>query len=359
VAPEARLRRPAYVSPQAEELPVAVVDNGIYVDGRRFASPPTLESTYQLLRSEMGMGWIGLYRPDEDEIRSVANEFRIHPLAVEDTIVAHQRPKLERYDDVLFTVLRPARYVADEMRIEFGEVHVFTGADFVVTVRHAESPDLHRVRERLERHPELLELGPEAVLYAILDQVVDEYRPVVEALQGEIDDIESAMFEGDTSVPRKTHTLFREVVAFQHAAKPLVQIAQALRHGFDKYEVDQELRRHLRDVEDHLLRLVDEVDGYRALLQNILAVNAAVIGQQQSEAARRLAEASIAQNEQVKRISAWAAILFAPTLVGTIYGMNFRSMPELEWRLGYPYAFAMMGLVCLALFLVFKRKEWL
>jgi magnesium transporter len=157
----------------------------------------------------------------------------------------------------------------------------------------------------------------------------------------------------------KTHALFREVVLFQRATKPLLQVTQSLRVGFDKYQVAEELRRRLRDVEDHLQRVADEVDGYRALLQNILAVNAAVTGQQQAEAARQLTEVSIAQNDQVKRISAWAAILFAPTLVGTVYGMNFHNMPELSWRLGYPYAFGLMAVVCLILFIVFKRKEWL
>lgn len=336
-----------------------VVDNGIYVDGHRLTSPPNLDSTYRMLRAQMGMGWIELYRPDPDEIQSVADEFGIHPLAVEDTVVAHQRPKLERYGDVLFTVLRPAHCIVEVMRIEFGEVHVFCGADFVVTVQHAESPDLRQVRDRLERHPELLALGPEAVLYAVLDQVVDDYGPVTDALQNEIDEIESAMFDGDAGVPMKTHALFREVVLFQRATKPLLHVTQSLRVGFDKYKVDEELRRRLRDVEDHLQRVADEVDGYRALLQNILAVNAAVIGQQQTEAARQLTEVSIAQNDQVKRISAWAAILFAPTLVGTVYGMNFHNMPELGWRLGYPYAFGLMAVVCLILFLVFKRKEWL
>jgi magnesium transporter len=338
---------------------VPVVDNAVYVDGRRIETPTSLQSAFDMLRSRMGMGWIGMYRPDADEIRAVADEFHIHPLAVEDTIAAHQRPKLERYGDVLFTVLRPASYVPDAMRIEFGELHIFIGSDFVVTIRHAEAPDLRRVRRRLEKHPALLALGPEAVLYAILDQVVDEYGPVSEALQGEIDDIESAMFDGDDSVPRRTHTLFREVVQLQRATRPLVQLVRSLQAGFDKYEVDPRLRPHLRDVEDHLIRLVEEVDSYRALLQNILAVNAAVIGQRQSQASRRLAEASVDQNEQVKKISCWAAILFAPTLVGTVYGMNFRGMPELTWSLGYPYAFAMMGLVCLSLFLIFKKKRWL
>ena len=336
-----------------------IVDNAIYVGGRREASPGSLESTYQMLRRQMGMGWIALYRPDEHELRSVADEFVIHPLAVEDTIAAHQRPKLERYADVLFTVLRPARFDATGCRVDFGELHVFTGPDFVVTVLHAESPDMTRVRARLEGHPALLARGPETVLYAIMDQVVDEYGPVVDGLRNELDEIESSVFDGDQNVPRKTHELFREVVGFQRATRPLLLVLRSLQEGFDKYDVDEKLRCQLRNVEDHLAGVVEAVDSCRALLQNILAVNAAVVGQRQNEEARRLTEASIAQNEQTKRISSWAAILFAPTLVGTIYGMNFRDIPELGWRYGYPYAFALMALVCLVLYVVFKRKHWL
>jgi magnesium transporter len=338
---------------------MSVVDSAVYVDGQRFAEPDTLEVTYELLRQSSGMGWIGLYRPEREEIQSVAKEFGIHELAVEDTISAHQRPKLERYDDVLFTVLRPARYIEADERVEFGEVHVFTGADFVVTVRHAESPDLARVRRRLERTPELLRLGPEAVLYAILDDVVDEYGPVVAGLENDIDEIEDQVFEGDPAVSRRIYELFREVIEFQRATKPLVEILKGLNGGFDKYEVEEELQRRLRDVEDHVLRIVDRVDGFRVLLQNILTVNATLVGQRQNEETHRLTESSLKQNEEVKRISSWAAILFAPTLVGTIYGMNFDTMPELHWTFGYPFALFLMALVCGTLFLVFRRRGWL
>jgi magnesium transporter len=289
----------------------------------------------------------------------VAEEFNIHPLAVEDTITAHQRPKLERYDDVLFTVLRPARYVEREERVEFGELHVFTGADFVVTVRHAESPDLMRVRRRLEASPRLLERGPEAVLYAILDEVVDEYEPVVVGLENDIDEIEDQVFEGDPEVSRRIYALFSEVVEFQRATRPLMAILGALRDGWDKYQIDEELRRYLRDVEDHTIRIVDRVDGFRVLLQNILTVNATLVGQRQNDETQRLTQASLSQNEELKRISSWAAILFAPTLVGTIYGMNFDHMPELHWTLGYPLALFLMALVCAVLYLVFKRRGWL
>ena len=253
-------------------------------------------------------------------------------------IAAHQRPKLERYGALLFVVLRPARYLDAQEKVEFGELHVFLGADYVVTIRHAESPDLAKVRHRLEESRDLLRLGPEAVLYAILDQVVDEYGPVVSGLQNDIDEIEDQLFSGDPVVSRRIYDLTREVIEFQRTTRPLLDILTALEAGSDKYRVDVELRRNLRDVHDHVIRIVEQVDAFRALLQNALTVHAAVIGQKQNDEMRTLTESSLNQNEEVKRISAWAAILFAPTLVGTIYGMNFDHMPELNWKLGYPMA---------------------
>jgi magnesium transporter len=338
---------------------MALVDNAVYVDGRRSADPRSLDETYELLRQRSGMAWIGLYRPDADEIRSVAREFDLHPLAVEDAIAAHQRPKLERYGTTLFTVLRPARYLDETERVEFGEVHVFTGEGFVVTVRHAEAPDLGRVRDRLERTPELLRLGPEAVLYAILDQVVDEYAPVVAGLENDIDEIEDQLFKGDPAVSRRIYELSREVIEFQRATRPLLGMLSSLEGGFDKYQVDVEMRRSLRDVHDHAIRIVERADSFRALLQNALTVQATLVGQQQNEEMRSLTETSLVQNEEVKKISAWAAILFAPTLVGAVYGMNFDKMPELHWPLGYPLALALMVVTSVTLYLVFKRRSWL
>ena len=338
---------------------MALVDNAVYVDGRRSADPRSLDETYELLRERSGMAWIGLYRPDEDEIRSVAREFDLHPLAVEDAIAAHQRAKLERYGTTLFTVLRPARYLDAEEEVEFGEVHVFTGEGFVVTIRHAEAPDLGRVRDRLERAPGLLRLGPEAVLYAILDQVVDDYAPVVAGLENDIDEIEDQLFKGDPAVSRRIYELSREVIEFQRATRPLLGMLTSLEAGFDKYQVDVELQRSLRDVHDHAIRIVERADSFRALLQNALTVQATLVGQQQNEEMRSLTETSLAQNEEVKKISAWAAILFAPTLVGTIYGMNFDHMPELHWLAGYPLALALMLITSVTLYLVFKRRSWL
>ena len=337
----------------------SVVDNAIYVDGRRTDDPASLEETYELLRQRKGMAWIGLYRPTRDDILSVAAEFSLHPLAVDDAIAAHQRPKLERYGALLFTVLRPARYLDEQEKVEFGELHIFLGPDHVVTIRHAESPDLARVRRRLEGNAALLRLGPEAVLYAILDQVVDEYSPVVAGLENDIDEIEDQLFSGDPAVSRRIYDLTRQVIEFQRTTRPLLGILTALEAGFDKYSVDVELRNDLRDVHDHVIRVVERVDSFRALLQNALTVHTAVVAQQQNDEMRSLTEASLAQNEEVKRISAWAAILFAPTLVGTIYGMNFDHMPELTWQFGYPLALLAMVGTGLILYLLFKRRHWL
>jgi magnesium transporter len=331
----------------------ALVDSAIYVDGGRLRSPETLADTYRMFRDEPGsMAWIGLYRPSEEQLLSLARQFALHELAVEDAIVAHQRPKLERYGDTLFVVLRPARYLDDAEEVDFGELHVFVGRDFVLTVRHSETPDLAVVRRRMESDPGLLARGPEAVLYAILDAVVDGYAPVVAGLQNDIDEIETEVFRGEASVSRRIYELSREVVEFQRAARPLLRILDALVAGFEKHGIDEELRSYLRDVTDHATTVAERVDSFRQMLQDILTVNATLVTQAQNEEMK-------AQNEEVKKISAWAAILFAPTLIGTIYGMNFRRMPELRWYYGYPFALALMAAVCATLYLAFKRRGWL
>jgi magnesium transporter len=336
-----------------------IVDNAVYVDGRRAVEPRSLRETYEALRQERGVAWIGLYRPTEEEFSSVAEEFDLHELAVEDALEAHQRPKLERYGQTLFVVLRPARYLDAPEEVEFGEIHVFVGEDFVITVRHGEAPALGEVRRRLEADPELLVRGPEAILYAIMDRVVDGYAPVVRGLENDIDEIEVEVFSGNPEVSRRTYELSREVIEFQRAIKPLTGILGNLIAGFEKYKVDPELQRYLRDVQDHAIQVNERVAGFRDLLQNILSVNLTLVGLQQNEEVKALTEASIDQNNEVKKISAWAAILFAPTLVGTVYGMNFDHMPELHWTLGYPYALVLMLLVSLSLYAIFKRHDWL
>jgi magnesium transporter len=336
----------------------AVVDNAVYYDGVRI-EPESLEQTYELVRQSKGMGWIGLYRPEPADVEEIAAEFGLHGLAVEDALEAHQRPKLERYGETLFVVLRPARYVDPSEVVDIGELHVFVGPDFVVTIRHSETPDLHAVRTRMEQSPELLKLGPEAILHAILDQVVDDYDPVLRGVANDIDEIETQVFQGDVEVSRRIYQLGREVIEFQRAANPLLDVLEALRSGFEKYDVDLELRRRLRDVEDHAKRVVERLEAFRALLANVLTLNSLVVAQRQNEEMRRMTETSLAQAEEVKKISAWAAILFAPTLVGTVYGMNFDHMPELHWALGYPFAVALMLGVSLVLYAVFKRRDWI
>jgi magnesium transporter len=324
------------------------------------ASPGSLADTFaQLRRQPDGMAWIGLYRPDEHEIGALASEFDLHPLAVEDAIHAHQRPKIERYDDTLFVVLRPARYVDASEEVEFGEVHVFVGSNFVLTVRHSEAPEFGTVRHRLQEQPELLCRGPEAVLYAVLDKVVDGYYPVVTGLAQDIDEIEDDVFNGVPDASRRIYQLSREVADFQRATRPLIGMIAALGAGFVKYHVDAELQRYLRDVEDHLTQIVERVDEFRQALRDMLTVNATLVAQEQNEEMRRLSEASNLQNEEVKKISAWAAILFAPTLIGTVYGMNFENMPELDWAHGYPFALFLMGVVCVTLYVLFRRRDWL
>ncbi|MFG2121087.1 magnesium and cobalt transport protein CorA [Streptomyces sp. NPDC048710] len=350
----------AATGPSEPAEPVSVVQAALYRDGVRVSSPTTLAETFRELREQpSGMAWIGLARPTAEELLSLAAEFDLHPLAVEDAMEAHQRPKLERYGDTLFVVLRAARYLDAPEEVDFGELHVFVGPDFVITVRHGAAPDLSAVRRRMEDSPELLKLGPEAVLYAILDAVVDGYAPVVSGVQNDIDEIETEVFRGDPEVSRRIYELSREMVEFQRATRPLVGMLHGLMAGFAKYETDEELQRYLRDVADHVTHTSERVDGFRQALTEILTVNATLVTQQQNAEMRALAEAGFEQNEEVKKISSWAAILFAPTLVGTIYGMNFSHMPELHWAFGYPFAIGLMGVVCVSLYVIFKRRDWL
>ena len=236
---------------------------------------------------------------------------------------------------------------------------MFVGPDFVITVRHAESPELASVRRRLESNRDLLRLGPEAVLYAILDKVVDGYAPVVAGLINDIDEIETEVFRGDPQVSRRIYELSREVVDFQRATHPLVGRAGRAHRRL----LQVRRRRRAAALPPRRRRpppqVIDRVDDFRQLLSDMLTVNATLVAQQQNEEMKALTQASNAQNEEVKKISAWAAILFAPTLIGTVYGMNFEHMPELDWRFGYPLALALMLSTCLGLYAVFKRRDWL
>ncbi|MBC7723138.1 MAG: magnesium/cobalt transporter CorA [Burkholderiaceae bacterium] len=337
-----------------------VVNNAIYRDGHRVASPHTLDETFAALDAHSGaLAWIGLYRPNADELSSLATQFHLHELAVEDAIHAHQRPKIERYDGMVFIVLRAARYLDETESVEFGELHIFVGANFVITLRHAESPDLSIVRKRLESTPHLLARGTDAVLYGILDAVVDGYGPVVAGLENDIDEIEGQVFDGDPSVSRRIYELSREVIDLQLAVRPLVDILAVIRGHFDESGDDPGLRQYLRDVEDHVVQVNERIDEFRQLLRDILTVNATLVAQRQNEEMQQVGVSSNRQAEEARKISGWAAILFAPSLIGSVYGMNFRVMPELEWAFGYPFALALMVAISGTLWFIFRKRGWL
>ena len=337
----------------------SLVDSGVYEDGVRVASPRDLASTVAALEQRGDrIAWMGLYRPARPELDALAEEFGLHQLAVEDAVLAHQRPKLERYGDTLFVVLRAARYDDEHEEVEFGELHLFIGPDFVITVRHAESPDLSAVRKRLEADPELLARGTDAVLYAILDAVVDGFGPVVRGLGIDIDEIEAQVFTGDPEVSRRIYELSQEVVDFLRAVTPLQTILAGLAGGYDKYGVDEELQRSLRDVADHVTLTTERVETYRTQLRDILAVNSILVSQRQNEEIKAMTEASYAQGEEVKKISSWAAILFTPSLISGIYGMNLR-IPESDASWGYPFALALMLVLSVGLYVAFRRRGWL
>jgi magnesium transporter len=338
---------------------VPIIDNAVYVDGKRTPDPTSLSETCDLVRARRGFGWIGLYRPEPAELQAVAEEFALHPLAVEDAQEGHQRPKIERYGGDRFVVLRPARYMDAEERVDFGEVDLFIGPDFVVVVRHAEAPDLKAVRARLEGEPKLLAAGPLAVLYAIADRVVDDYVPVVNGLENDIDEIEDQLFAGDHGVSQRIYELTREVITFQRAIAPLPALLQQVRSEIDGQEDLIEVRRGLRDVLDHVTRIQERADGFRVLLQNALTVNATLVGQRQNDQMERLTRDSFEQGNQVKKVSSWAAIGFFPATLASIWGMNFKYMPELELPFGYPLALLSMLTLGVVLYLGFKRRNWL
>ena len=320
-----------------------IVDSAIYVDGRRDASR-SLEEIQDTRREKGGFAWIGLYDPTPEEVDSVAGEFGLHELAVKEALKVHQRPKMERYGETLFAVLKAARYVEEREEVEFGGVHAFVGSDFVVTVRYGEANGLIEVRRWAESRPELLRKGPYAVLYAIMDRIVEDYLSVVEGLENDIDEIEVEVFGNKPDVSKRIYELFREVIQFHQATQPLAGGLERLTEG-ETSGIDPEVRRYLRDVQDRVMRVTERSQGFRELLTNILSVNLTLV--------------SVNQNEQTKKISAWAAIVVVPTLIASIYGMNFDYMPELHWRYGYLLALTLLALIAFALYRNFKRAGWL
>ena len=323
-----------------------IVDAALYRDGKRDPEPLDLENASKTLGDLDSFVWVGLYEPTGDEFDAVRREFNLHDLAVEDAIKAHQRPKLELYDDSLFLVLRTARYLDANETVEFGEIQAFAGAGFVVTVRHGRASELAGLRRAIEDDPETMRCGPAAVLHAIVDRVVDDYQPVMDGIEDDIGEVELEVFsEGAHNPVERIYMLKREVLGMHHATRPLEEPLARLTELHDLPYLHNDIGPYFRDVHDHSLRVVEQIDTFNDLLTSVLEAN--------------LTRVSVRQNEDMRKISAWAAIGIVPTAMAGIYGMNFEHMPELEWQLGYPFALASMATVCLLLYRYFKTHGWL
>jgi magnesium transporter len=341
-----RLAKPADRHPDVD----TVVDCAVYVDGRRI-EPRDVHSALEEAAAAGGFVWLGLYAPTQVELGAIADRYGLHPLAVEDAVYAHQRPKLEHYEDGLFMVLKTATYVEHEELtdtsevVDTGEVMVFLGANYVITVRHGEHGGLAELRRSLEQQRELLCQGPSAILYAVADHVVDAFVDVADAVADDVDELEGSVFSPQRSddIPR-LYQLKRELMSLRKAVAPLELPLERLANRQMEF-VPEAMRSYFRDVEDHAIRVRDQVAGMDELLTSILQAS--------------LARTSMTDNEDTRRISAWAAIIAVPTLITGIYGMNFRFMPELDWGFGYPLVLLVIAGVCLVLYRGFKRNGWL
>lgn len=317
----------------------------MYKDGsRRGGSLPILGSRAAAAELD-GFVWLGLYEPTEEEFADATAEFDFHEMAVEDALVAHQRPKLDLYDDSILIVLKTARYLDDEEAVEFGEILVLLGTTFIVVVRHGAAAPLTAVRRRLESDPAILGLGPSAVLYGVLDAVVDGYIPVVDGLDRDITEVERDVFSSDRmNSAERIYFLKREVLEFQQAVASLVEPIDRLARTHRAY-INEHLSEYLRDVHDHLLRIAQEVASFRELLTSILDANLAQVG--------------VRQNEDMRRISAWVAVAAVPTLIAGIFGMNFARIPGATEPWGFGAVLAVMVVIAAVLHRLFRRSGWL
>lgn len=330
-----------------------IVDCAIYTHGHRTEGPEDLSDALDEARAAGGFVWIGLYEPSEREFDLVTEEFGLHPLAVEDALKAHQRPKLEVYADSLFMVLKPVVYEPKGDTVSAGEVMVFVGDAFVVTVRHGEGSPLAAVRHRLEEEPEMLGKGPTAVLYAISDATVDHYLEVATELQTDLEELEAEVFSpgggGSRNTASRIYTFKRQILEFRRAtvplALPLTRLAGTGQFGGGLPFVDDKARPFFRDVNDHLARVNESVEGLDRLVSDILSAH--------------LAQMSVRQNDDMRKISAWAAMAAVPTMIAGVYGMNFDHMPELHWLWAYPVVIVLMASLEVLLYRQFKRRGWL
>jgi magnesium transporter len=321
-----------------------IANCSVYEHGHRRDGDLPLERAGMAARDEGAFVWLGLVEPTAEELGAIAREFDLHELAVEDAIKAHQRPKVELYGDTLFVVVKTAHYVDPEEVIELGELLLFVNPDFVITVRHGKE-ELSPVRARIEQRPDLLQHGPGMVLYAILDHVVDGYEEAAEGIELDVQEVERQVFsEARDNPAERIYKLEREVLDFQAAVAPLSTAVDEIARGH--FEVVPEgLQEYYRDVHDHLRRANGRIASFRELLGNALQAN--------------LTQVSVRQNEDMRKISAWVAILAVPTMIAGIYGMNFDHMPELHWRFGYPAVLVVILVTCAVLYRRFKRAGWL
>jgi magnesium transporter len=325
----------------------AIVDCALYEGGHRRSGPVALETALKKADEHPdGFVWIGLHEPSPEVVTAVAEHFNLHPLAVEDAVHAHQRPKLDVYGDSLFLVLKTARYVDSEELVHIGEVMVFMGAKFVVTVRHGSASPLHDVRLDLEAHPDLLGIGPSSVLYAVVDRVVDGYETVIEGFAVDVDEIEVEVFSGQNTNPaERIYRLKREVLEFKRAASPLVDPVVRLADGGAGLPVDPRVEDYFRDALDHLERDVERIQGFDELLTGVLQAN--------------FSQLTMRDNQDMRKISAWVAIAAVPTMIFGLYGMNFEHMPELKTEWGYPAVLLATLSICGYMYRRLKRAGWL
>ncbi|BBY38579.1 magnesium transport protein CorA [Mycobacterium mantenii] len=354
--------RPLAHEPQPKPSPApqppkeTLVDCAVYADGQRLPGKFGYAAALEKVREVESLGhegfvWVGLREPSQSEMQEVADVFGLHALAVEDAVCAHQRPKVERYDDTLFLVLKTVNYVPHESVVlareivETGEIMIFVGADFVVTVRHGEHGGLSDVRKRMDGDPEQMRLGPYAVMHAIADHVVDHYLEVSSLLLSDIDSIEGLAFAPGSKIDvEPIYLLKREVVELRRCVTPLSAAFHRIQMD-NKDVISKEVRRYLRDVADHHSEAADQIASYDDMLNSLIQAALARVGMQ--------------QNNDMRKMAAWAGILAVPTMVAAIYGMNFHFMPELNWTWGYPSIVALMTVACVGLYFQFRRNNWL
>lgn len=322
-----------------------IVNCVAYCEGRRVANIG-VSKIQETLQQKDKFVWVGLHEPGEKLLKELQAEFGLHDLAIEDALNAHQRPKLESYGDTVFIVLRTAQMNFKKHHIDFGETHFFLGSNFIVNVRHGSSLSYKEVRSRCEGTPELLSKGPAFALYAVMDSIVDQYFPVIEAMEQELVEVEEQIFGSKPTrgTTQRVYELKRELLEVKQVITPLIDICDKLMR-FNMKLIPEDTRPYFRDVYDHALRIKEMLDNTRDLVTAALEANFSLT--------------SISQSEVSKKFAGWAAIIGVPTMIAGIYGMNFEAMPELHWHYAYPVVLIVTFGLCIVLYVFFKRSGWL